>query len=168
MTVYDSDWYRDHVAKAERGNREHVARYDRSFNGVMAKAVARENGDGGDLANHPVVQLATLLIGSGKFASYGDAFHHLLNTSHGAALLHRTRTHKAKDPPMTDTVYSIMKSAGIGATCAAIVAKGSTTISEQELVDSASKVAHERWPELTEAQAFDKALDTEARNHSIK
>jgi hypothetical protein len=38
--VYDSDWYKECVVKAERGNREHVARYERSFNGVMAKSLA--------------------------------------------------------------------------------------------------------------------------------
>jgi hypothetical protein len=43
MSIYSEPWYRDHVAKAERGNREHVARYDRSFNGVMAEADAADD-----------------------------------------------------------------------------------------------------------------------------
>jgi hypothetical protein len=38
----------------------------------------------------------------------------------------------------------------------AIVSKGHTTITESELVAAASKVAAERYPGLTEAQAFDK------------
>src|SRR5580704_13805896 len=42
-SVYDTDWYKESVVKAERGNREHIAKFDRSFNGVMAKAAA--NGD---------------------------------------------------------------------------------------------------------------------------
>jgi len=159
--VYDSDWYREHVAKAERGNREHVARFERSFTGIMAKAdddgdhdAGDRNAGGGGLANHPVVQLATLLIGSGKFANYGDAFHHLLNTSQGAALLHRTRKAEKEEP--MDTVYSIMKSSGIGATCAAIVAKGSTSLTELEIVEAATLVASKRHPELLPAQAFDR------------
>jgi hypothetical protein len=49
-----------------------------------------------------------------------------------------------------------MKDGGIAGVCAAIVAKGSTTITEHELVEAASKVAAERYPKLTEAQAFDK------------
>jgi hypothetical protein len=44
--VYDSEWYKESVVKAERGNREHIAKYDRSFNGIMAKADA----DGADIA----------------------------------------------------------------------------------------------------------------------
>jgi hypothetical protein len=138
-----------------------------SFNAVLARMEAEElakvddgdhdagdrNAGGGGLAYHPVVQLATLLIGSGKFANYGDAFHHLLNTSQGAALV---RAHKsAKEEPM-DTIYSIMKSAGIGATCAAIVAKGSTSLTELEMVEAATAVAAERHPNMTPAQAFDK------------
>jgi hypothetical protein len=61
----------------------------------------------------------------------------------------------AKDPPM-DTVLSIMKAGSIAGVCAAIVAKGSTTISQDDLVAAASKVAHERWPELSGSQAFSK------------
>ena len=45
--VYATEWYKEHVLKAERGNREHLARFDRSFNGVMAKAGA----DGGEKDN---------------------------------------------------------------------------------------------------------------------
>jgi hypothetical protein len=56
----------------------------------------------------------------------------------------------------TESLEGIMKSAGIGATCAGIVAKGSTTISQDELVAAASKVAHERWSGLSESQAFNK------------
>jgi hypothetical protein len=55
-----------------------------------------------------------------------------------------------------DSIHSIMKSAGIAATCAAIVAKGSTTISEFDLVDAVSKIAAERFPDMSPAQAFSK------------
>jgi hypothetical protein len=71
------------------------------------------------------------------------------------ARMYKAADQSAKDPPM-DTVYSIMKDAGIAGTCAAIVSKGHTTITESELVEAASKVAAERYPGLTEAQAFDR------------
>jgi hypothetical protein len=122
----------------------------------------RENGDhdrdgGGGLANHPVVQLARLLVASGKFGDHAQALDHLLNTARGVALV---RTHKAateKESNM-DSIHAIMKSGGIGATCAAIVAKGSTSISEHALVDAATSVASDRHPELSPAQAFSKVF----------
>ena len=55
-----------------------------------------------------------------------------------------------------DTVLSFMKASGIAGVCAAIVAKGATTISQDDLVSALGKVARERWPELSEAQAFSK------------
>jgi hypothetical protein len=51
-----------------------------------------------------------------------------------------------------------MKSGGIAATCACIVAKGETSISEHELVEAATKVAHDRHPDLSPAQAFAKVF----------
>jgi hypothetical protein len=58
-----------------------------------------------------------------------------------------------------DTLTAIMKSGGIAATCAAIVAKGTTTITEAEIVDAVGKVASEQNSELAEAQAFAKILE---------
>jgi hypothetical protein len=139
-----------------------------TFNAVLARMEAEElakadhdeadggdrntGGDGGGIAEHPVARLAGLLVASGKFSDHAQALDHLLNTPRGAALV---RTHKAKDPPM-DTVLSIMKSAGIAATCAVIVSKGHTTITESELVEAATAVAAERHPNMSPAQAFDK------------
>jgi hypothetical protein len=51
-----------------------------------------------------------------------------------------------------------MKSGGIGATCAAIVAKGSASISEQELVGAATDIASDRHPDMSPAQAFSKVF----------
>jgi hypothetical protein len=134
---------------------------ERSFNAIMAKADADDGGNdgggGGDqntgLANHPLAQLAVLLVASGSQPDVPSALYHLLHTSSGAALWHRT--HKGVDP-MQDTFYAIMKDAGIAATCAAIVAKGSTTISEEAIVDAVTKIAAERFPESSPAQAFAK------------
>jgi hypothetical protein len=61
---------------------------------------------------------------------------------------------RKKESPMQDTIHSIMKDGGIAATCAAIVQKGSTTITEHELVEAVTKIAAERYPTLTAAQAF--------------
>jgi hypothetical protein len=110
--------------------------------------------DAGGLTNHPAVQAARLLVASGKFGDHGQALHHLLNTSTGQALLSRLKAAEpAKESPM-DSVYAIMKSGSIAATCAAIVAKGSTTITKDEICSAAGKIGAERWPELSEAQGF--------------
>jgi hypothetical protein len=116
--------------------------------------------EGGGVSDHPIAQLASLLVASGKFSDNAAALHHLLNSPHGNALL--ARLHKAaakteKEPNMrSETLESIMKDGSIAGVCAAIVAKGSTTLTQDEIVESVSKIAHERWPELSEAQAFAK------------
>jgi hypothetical protein len=82
--------------------------------------------DGGDsVVNHPVAQLARLLVAAGVYPDLSSALHFLLRRPAGVALV---QTHKAKDHPM-DTVHSIMKDGGVAATSAAIVAKGSTSLS---------------------------------------
>jgi hypothetical protein len=105
------------------------------------------------VSDHHASTVADLLVEAGTFPHRAAALHHVLHSARGQALL--TRMHK-KESPMQDTVLTIIKDAGIAGVCAAIVAKGSTTISEHELVEAASKVAAERYPGLTEAQAFDK------------
>jgi hypothetical protein len=144
----DSSWYREEVLKAERGNREHIAKFDRSFNGVMAKAAAngdeidRDGGDGddgGNASDHPIVQLATLLVASGKFPDHAQALDHLLNTSHGQAFL--SRMSKKETTPMRNTVHSIMKDCGGPVTFAKTICDTGRTygVSEQEYVESASR-----------------------------
>jgi hypothetical protein len=134
----------------------------RSFNDFMkADVVDDGGGDTGDrsdqnntsLADHPVALIGRLLVASGSQPNLASAVHYLLNTSHGAALLHRTRTHKGVDP-MQDSIHAIMKSAGIAGVCAAIVQKGTTSFTEAELVEAVGKIAVERFPQLSEAQAF--------------
>src|ERR1700731_3073466 len=122
MSVYDTEWYREHVAKAERGNREHIARFDRSFAGVMAKAGA--DGD--------AITKAHKHRGPHELAAS------LLQHLHDRLDRHRERhgyqKSAKKEEPM-DTLTAIMKDGGVTGVCAAIVAKGSTTITEHELVD---------------------------------
>jgi hypothetical protein len=119
--------------------------------------------------DHHASTVADLLTEAGTFPHRTAALHYLLNKPGGQALL--DRLHKAaeqteKDDPPMDSILQIMKSGGIGPTCAAIVAKGSTTISEHELVEAATKVAAERHPELSPAQSFSRvysAATDEAR-----
>jgi hypothetical protein len=133
----------------------------RSFNHFMKAAAADDGNDagGGNIINqHPVVQAARLLVASGKFGDHGDALDYLLNTSGGRALLTHLKADNqppAKEFPM-DSIHAIMKSAGIAATCAQIVAKGSTSISEHEIVDAVTKIAAERFPNMSPAQAYSK------------
>jgi hypothetical protein len=176
--VHETEWFREQREISERMNKEHIAKHARSFYGHLAKADNRENGDrndGGDAdagkrVDHHASTVANLLVEAGSFPHRAAALQHLLHKPSGQALL--SRMHKAaeqtgKESNMcaSETLEGIMKSAGIGATCAGIVAKGSTTISQDELVAAASKVAHERWAELSEAQAFAKIHDdpTEGR-----
>jgi hypothetical protein len=172
--VYATEWYREQVAIAKRQNREHIAKYNRSFNGIMAKFAddnrERDDGGSGGASDHHASKVADLLVEAKSFPHRAAALQHLLHSPSGQALL--SRMHKAADQTgkesnmrTSDTLESIMKSAGIGATCAGIVAKGSTTISQDELVAAASKVARERYPELSSAQAFAKIHDdpTEGR-----
>ena len=140
-----------------RSNRETFAEIFR-----VGKADDRDDDDGNDdtekRVDHHASTVADLLVEAGTFPHRAAALHHVLHSATGQALLARIRKaadQPAKDPPM-DTVYSIMKDAGIAGTCAAIVSKGHTTITESELVEAASKVAAERYPGLTEAQAFDR------------
>jgi hypothetical protein len=136
----------------------------------MAKVDDDDEADRDDLddavaeSDHQVSQLANLLIEAGTFASRGEALNWLLRHPNGHALV---RTHKAaKDSPM-DTVYDIMKAGSIAGVCAAIVPKGRTTISQDDLVSAVGKVARERWAELSEAQAFAKVYSDQGEEGRV-
>jgi hypothetical protein len=133
----------------------------RSFNEIMKAMADRDDASDDPIrppaATHHASTAADLLVESGRFPHRTAALDHLLNSTRGAALLQRM--HKAdqtaKDSPM-DTVYDIMKAGSIAGVCAAVVAKRRTSISQDDLVSAVSKVARERWPELSEAQAYAK------------
>jgi ribosomal protein L20A (L18A) len=158
----DDGWHREQIAIAERQNREHIAKYDRSFNGIMAKSLAEADADGdeidreddgGGASDHHASKVADLLVEAGTHPDRSAALSYLLHSPHGAALLSRL---SKRNPPM-DTVYDIMKAGSIAGFCAAVVAKGRTSISQDDLVSAVGKIARElRWPELSEAQAFAK------------
>jgi hypothetical protein len=146
MSVYSEPWYREQVAKAERGNREHVARYERSFDGIMAKADDRENGDrndggGGGASDHALSRLADLTVESGKFSSRAEALNWLISHPNGHAF---TRLHKAaetvKEQPMrTESLESILKDFGPVKLCKHIVETGDSPVGELDLVMSLSR-----------------------------
>jgi hypothetical protein len=120
--------------------------------------------DAGSLASHPVVSLARLLIASGHEADIASALHYLLNTSHGAALLHRVRTLKAAkdDPPMQDNLTKIAADIGVVAVAKTIVREQrSYGIDEAAFVALVTQHAKAAHPNLTEAQAFAKVYESE-------
>jgi hypothetical protein len=92
IVLMKRDDSKPHVEEAARASYE-------KFLKIFTKADAADDGDddGGGLTNHPVIQMARLLVASGRFGDHGQALHHLLNTSTGQALL--ARMHKAADQP---------------------------------------------------------------------
>src|SRR4051794_6881682 len=62
-----------------------------SFDEIIAKA--DDDDGGGSVVNHPVAQLAQLLVAAGSYPDISSALHFLLRRPAGVAL---TRTHKAE------------------------------------------------------------------------
>ena len=134
----------------------------------MAKSAAdgdendRNRNDGGNASVHPAVQIATLLVASGKFPGHAQALDHLLNTSRGQALLqrmHKADQTTAKENSMDkfETLRDIAKAGGIVAVAKAILDENrSYGISEEEFVELASESAQAEFPSLSKAQAFAK------------
>ena len=171
--VYDTEWYKESVVKSERGNREHIAKFDRSFNGIMAKANAKsrdladgdeiDRDDGVGASDHHASTVATLLVEAGSFPHRAAALQHLLHKPSGQALL--ARMHKTgKELPMdkTETLRAIAKAGGIVAVAKAIIDENrSYGITEQEFVELASESAQAEFPLLSKAQAFAKLYESE-------
>ena len=147
--IYDTEWYRESVAKAERQNREHIAKFDRSFNGVMARADADcdeiDRDDGGNASDHHASKVADLLVEAGSFPHRAAALQHLLHKPSGQALL--ARMHKAADQTgkesnmRSETLESILKDGGPVSVCKGIVDRGRAPCGEAELVASLTKHA---------------------------
>jgi hypothetical protein len=164
--VYDTEWYKESVVKAERGNREHLRRHDRSFNGIMSKAGA-DVYDAGKRVDHASSTIADLLVESGRFPHRTAALHHLLNTPHGNALLARlnkAEAHTGKDHSTMDRTTELRdiakKKGGIIAVAKAITDENrSYGITEHEFVELATEHAKAAHPELSEAQAFAKLYE---------
>jgi hypothetical protein len=138
----------------------------------LRKAVAIIDGDDDDagdrsdentgLLDHPIVRLAQLLVANGHKTSIQSALHYLMHTSHGAALLHRTGTHKGETMRTTETLEDILKDLGPTSLCKAIVDRGRAPCDEGELVAALTKYASEQHPEKSPAQAFAELYKTES------
>jgi hypothetical protein len=165
--VYDTDWYKESVAKAERGNREHIAKYERSFNGIMAKAGADGDDDGDDdagtekQADHHASTVADLLVEAGSFPHRAAALQHLLHKPTGQALLQRMhKTEKELPMDKIEPLRDVVKQRGIIAVAKSIVDENrSYGITEHEFVALATEHAKAQHPDLTDAAAFAKLYE---------
>jgi hypothetical protein len=172
-SVYDTEWYKESVVKAERGNREHIAKFDRSFNGVMAKAEADgdeiDREDGGDASDHHASKVADLLVEAGSFPHRAAALQHLLHKPSGQALLRRM--HKAAEqteketPPMTshsEFVQSVVKQYGIVALAKSMVKdQKAYGLDEHEFTKLATEHAQCLYPNDRPDVAFSKLYQSE-------
>jgi hypothetical protein len=163
--VYATEWYKESVAKAEHGNREHIAKFDRSFNGIMAKADAKSRDladGGGGASDHHASKVADLLVEAGSHPDRASALQHLLHKPAGQALLqrmHKAADQTAKETPMgkTETLRAIAKAGGIIAVAKAIIDENrSYGITEHEFVELIGESAQAEFPSLSKAQAFSK------------
>jgi hypothetical protein len=145
---------------------------------TKADAADDRSDDAGDrsdentsLVDHPVVQMARLLVASGKFGDHGQALNHLLNTSNGQALL--ARMHKATDQPVakestmdtSEHLDIIMKRFGPEEFAEHICKTGIAPCTEAEFVSSAAKHEHALHPELRPNAAYTKLHE---RSESVR
>jgi hypothetical protein len=156
---HDSDWYKEHVAKAERQNREHVARYDRSFNGVMAKAMAADAPDDQvPVSDHHASKVADLLVEAGSFPHRAAALQHLLHKPSGQALL--ARMNKKDNEPMDrqTKLHEIAKQYGVLKIAKDVVDHADAFgITEPELVEMIGE--YDRQPGESTAKCFSRHFE---------
>jgi hypothetical protein len=172
----DTPRSKPHVERHARRLRKFQEMFDsperdqrRSFNEIIGK-VADGNDDGGGnsgggASDHHASKVADLLVEAGSHPDRASALSHLLHKPSGQALL--ARMHKAADQTekelsnmrTSETLESIMKAGSIAGVCAAIVAKGSTTFTEEELVKAISRVAAGASPGVSPDIAFAKLYE---------
>jgi hypothetical protein len=167
--VYDTEWYREHVAKAERQNREHVARYDRSFAGIMAKSLADvELGDdgGGGASDHHLSRLADLVAeGSGGKVDRAAALGWLLHHRDGHALVRTTHKAEKESQPMTshtELVRDVVKQYGVIALAKSMIRdQKSYGLDESTFTRLATEHAQRVYPNDRPDVAFSKLYQSE-------
>jgi hypothetical protein len=158
--VFSTAWYKDEVVKAERGNREHIAKYDRSFNAIMAKAVAD-----GDEKDNKMTEIAKAHRdrGAGPHGLTGALLEHLHDRLERRREQHGYQKREEGPLDQHQELISIMKdSGGPVSVCKAIVDRGRSPCGEHELVAALTKAASEQHPQLSPAQAFAELYKTEA------
>jgi hypothetical protein len=175
-SVYATEWYKESVVKAERGNREHIAKYDRSFAGIMAKADAKsrdladgdDRNDGGGASDHHASKVADLLVEAGSFPHRAAALQHLLHKPSGQALLRRMykaaeQTEK-ETPSMSHSefVQSVVKQYGIVALAKSMVQdQKSYGLDEHQFTQLATGHAQRLYPNDRPDVAFSKLYQGE-------
>jgi hypothetical protein len=163
----DDEWLREQREISDRMNKEHIAKFDRSFYGHMAKFAddERERDDAGTekRVDHHASTVADLLVEAGSFPHRAAALQHLLHKPSGQALLsrmHKAGAHTGKDHPIMDRtteLRDIAKAGGIVAVAKAIIDENrSYGITEHEFVALATVHAKAQHPNLTGAAAFAK------------
>jgi hypothetical protein len=169
----DDGWHREQIAIAERQNREHIAKYDRSFNGIMAKSLAvgdreRDDGGGGGASDHHASKVADLLVEAGSFPHRAAALQHLLHKPSGQALLRRM--HKAAEQTEKETpsmshsefVQSVVKQYGIVALAKSMVQdQQSYGLDEYQFTQLATEHAQRVYPNDRPDVAFSKLYQSE-------
>jgi hypothetical protein len=172
----DDEWLVQQREISERMNREHIAKFDRSFNGVMAKAAANgddrdeldRRNDGGGVSDHHASKVADLLVEAGSFPHRAAALQHLLHKPSGQALL--SRMHKAADQTEKETpsmshsefVQSVVKQYGIVALAKSMVQdQQSYGLDEYQFTQLATEHAQRVYPNDRPDVAFSKLYQSE-------
>src|SRR5262249_3846390 len=175
--VYQTDWYREQAAIAERQNERYVKEHgtghadhepeDSRFHCFLRKAYeadmrdeevpADDARDGAPANDHHASKVADLLVESGKHPNRQAALDHLLHTAHGAALLRRMHKSSEEANPMSTTpeqkLSDLVKRAGITAVAAQIVkADSAFSIDQHTLTQLTIDHANPEHPHLPAAQ----------------
>jgi hypothetical protein len=167
--IFNSEWHREQIDIAERQNREHIAKYDRSFDGHMSKALAagdreRDDGGGGGASDHHASKVADLLVEAGSHPDRASALSHLLHSPQGQALLQRmskAADQTAKETTMTTShsefVQSVVKQYGITALAKSMVQdQKSYGLDEHQFTQLATEHAQRVYPNDRPDVAFSK------------
>jgi hypothetical protein len=171
MSIYDSGWYREQAAIAKRQNLDHIAKYDRSFNGVMSRGKLdqpRDDDAGTEKrVEHHASTVADLLVEAGSHPDRSAALDYLMHSSRGAALLHRmskaARTEKETSMTShTELVRDVVKQYGLIAFCKSMVQdQKSYGLDEHQFTRLATEHAQRVYPNDRPDTAFSKLYQSE-------
>jgi hypothetical protein len=149
--------------------RDALAQTLAEFAEYMERNVGKQRDGGDSVVNHPVAQLAQLLVAGGSFSDVSPAVHFLLRRPAGVALV---QTHKAeKESPAMRTeqhLESFLKDLGPVRLCKGIVDRGRAPCGEAALVAVLTKHVggdrefaklYEREPDVQRACSIAKAAE---------
>jgi len=175
--IYNSQWYKEQAAEAERQNEEHTRKHDereerdkhvisaarKRFQENWNKAFADDAADETVSADndHHASKVADLLVESGKHPDRQAALDHLLHTAQGAAMLRRLSKSEDSTTMTTpqDKLRDLAKRAGPVAIAKVILDDDNGYgISEHEMTELVTAYAKQEKPQISEAQAFVKVF----------